>query len=432
MILKIFRGTNEIGGTCVQLSSGRTRLIIDLGAPLVDKNRKPFDFDKYANLSVPALIREGVLPDIDGLYGENNPVDAVILSHAHADHFGLIGYINPAIPVYLGDASHRILELNNIFQKRQIFIKNPVYFERNKPFTIGDFTVRPYWADHSSFDAYSFLIEAAGKRIFYSGDFRGHGRKHKIYKWFIDHAPKNIDCLLMEGTQIGRLATVSKTEEDLEQELFNIFNEPGKVNLIYTSGQNIDRLVSVYKACRFAGKTFVPDIYTVIVLDALSEYAKLPNPLKGYSDIRVLYPFGITKKLYQNNHGDLAERFKLMKAKKEIIEDNPSKYVITVRPSMKPDIAKMNLKGGNLIYSMWSGYKTEKSTGDFLDWLSSRGFTIHEVHTSGHTNVDTLKEFADAIDPNVIVPIHTFNKKEYKNIFAQRVIELNDKEEYSI
>ena len=145
---------------------------------MVEKDGKEFDFGKYKNLSTRELIQKGVLPAVDGLYNDaTRLIDGVILSHAHADHFGLMNFLNPEIPVYLGEATHEILKLNNIFLGQKYHISHPNYFDKGKPFKIWDFTITPFWADHSAFDAYSFLIETGGKSIFYSGDFRSHGRK---------------------------------------------------------------------------------------------------------------------------------------------------------------------------------------------------------------------------------------------------------------
>jgi ribonuclease J len=71
--------------------------------------------------------------------------------------------------------------------------------------------------DHSAFDAYSFLVEADGKSLFYSADFRGHGRKSRLFDQFLKTAPKPVDVLLMEGTTIGRDdgKEVIKSETDL-------------------------------------------------------------------------------------------------------------------------------------------------------------------------------------------------------------------------
>ncbi len=37
MDLTIHRGTHEIGGSCVELATENTRILIDVGLPLVDK-----------------------------------------------------------------------------------------------------------------------------------------------------------------------------------------------------------------------------------------------------------------------------------------------------------------------------------------------------------------------------------------------------------
>ena len=61
-------------------------------------------------------------------------------------------------------------------------------------------------------------MEAAGRRVFYSGDFRGHGRKRKLFEAMVANPPEDIDILLMEGTTIGRTGTDEgfATEDDLE------------------------------------------------------------------------------------------------------------------------------------------------------------------------------------------------------------------------
>ena len=40
MNLIIHRGTHEIGGTCVEITTDETRIIIDLGMPLADPRDK--------------------------------------------------------------------------------------------------------------------------------------------------------------------------------------------------------------------------------------------------------------------------------------------------------------------------------------------------------------------------------------------------------
>jgi ribonuclease J len=51
------------------------------------------------------------------------------------------------------------------------------------------FAVTPYLIDHSGFDAVAYLIEADGKRLFYSSDFRGHGRKSMLFDLMLANPP---------------------------------------------------------------------------------------------------------------------------------------------------------------------------------------------------------------------------------------------------
>jgi len=432
MNITIRRGTNEIGGTCIELQSYASKILIDFGMPLVNKSGNSFDFTPYNKLSINELVKQGILPNVLGAYSDKPEIDGVIISHPHADHYGLMQYLNKEIHIWLGEATYRILDLNNIFLRQSNKILNPKYFEKEKPFTVGNFTITAYWADHSAFDSYSFLIEAENKRIFYSGDFRSHGRKAKAYKWFLHNTPQNIDYLLIEGTTIGRKQKNQKTEEDITAELTKLYKDSVSINYIYTASQNIDRLVSIYRSCLNSQKTFVVDIYTANVLETLSAFARLPSPLKGFSNLKVLFPYRLTKNLFDRGYGKMANKFSKHKILKDDIFENPSKYVVLVRPSMMIDLERINADNGNLIYSMWEGYKGQKETQQFIDWLKSKNFTIHDIHTSGHADIDTLKEFADTLAPKSILPIHTFNKKDYKNIFSQKVIELNDNETLNI
>ena len=434
MKFKIHRGTKEIGGSCVEVWTENTRILLDFGMPLVNKDGSEFDFSKSKNLTIPVLIERGVLPDIKGLYDDTDKlIDGVIISHAHQDHYGLLNYIHKDLKHYLGEATHKLIELNNLFTPQEIHIKNNIYFKREKTFQIGDITITPYWADHSAFDAYSFLVEAGGKSLFYSGDFRNHGRKANAFKWFTHNAPQHVDYLLLEGTTIGRENKPFKTETEIENDFVKVFHEQNKINLIYTSGQNIDRIVSIYRACIRTNKTFVVDVYVATVLKELSDFAKIPYPSKEFENLKVMFAHYTNKRLTKEGNAKILYQFKSFKITKEEIGNQADKLVMLVRPSMQKDLENIKgIDGGNFIYSMWDGYLQKSDTKKFLDYLTNRNFTIHKIHTSGHADTDTLKQMVEAIKPKNIVPIHTFSKSEYAGIFSIPIIEINDGETISI
>jgi ribonuclease J len=414
MLLNIHRGTSEIGGTCIELQSGETRIILDLGLPL----------DSASN-SESNPINQKIVEIA-------NSSNGIIISHTHLDHFGLIYSISNEIPIWLSKASHKIIGINRIFQNKNIAISNPHYFENEKPFKIGGFTVTPYLNDHSAFDSYSFLVEAEGKRLFYTGDFRNHGRKASLFRKIITHPPKNIDYLLVEGTTIGRTQDNFVTEDDIKNLFIEIFKESQGINLIYTSSQNIDRIVSIYKACLTSRKTLILDVYTAEILDCLSEFSKLPTPLKGFSNLRVFYPEYLLQKFIKLGHNLLIEKYSKASISISEISNKPSSYVMLVRPSMKIDLEKINFMCGNLLYSMWNGYKEQPFTKEFINWLVSKNLKTIDIHTSGHASVSTLKMFADALNPSKIIPIHTQYSSAYSNIFNQNILVLHDNEKFNL
>jgi ribonuclease J len=66
---------------------------------------------------------------------------------------------------------------------------------------------------------------------------------------------------------------------------------------------------------------------------------------------------------------------------------------------------------------MWPGYLTEPS-GDRLQALLERfGVPLVIEHTSGHASLADLQRLAKALDPESIVPIHSFGGHRFSEFF---------------
>jgi len=297
--LTIHRGTHEIGGSCVEIcsNSGNTRLILDLGLPLVNSNMSPFDWGNHRQLSLQQLLSQKILPNLNGLYENDKPsVDAVLLSHAHLDHYGLMRFIHPKIPIYMSLGTKCLAEVSNLFLDAGVKLGEVKTFEMWKPFHVGEFIITPYLMDHSAPDATAFLIEADGKRIFYSGDFRGHGRKGIVLKRLVENPPDNINYLVMEGSMLGRKEGLYPDEISVEQALKDHIVSQKGLAYIFTSSQNLDRLVSIYRAIRLSGRILVIDLYTAFILDKLSSVSS-NIPQFNWEAVRVLYSYYHAQKI---------------------------------------------------------------------------------------------------------------------------------------
>jgi len=435
MHLTIHRGTHEIGGSCVEITSQDSRIVIDIGMPLVKEGGGKFDLKEHKDLTGPELVQTGVLPDIKGLYEwdtSNKPIDGLLISHAHMDHYGFLPYINQNVHCYLGEGTKRLIDITSLFLAFKTAINRHTFIKSGEPLWVGAFKVTPYLMDHASFDAYAFLVESDSKKVLYTGDFREHGRKAKAFQWFLLNAPKDIDVLLLEGTMVGNRKEASKTEGDIEQEFVHAIKDTEGIVLALLSGQNIDRIVSLYRATVRTGRTFVVDVYMANVLADLHDLAKIPYLSKEFDRIRVLFPCRLSKKIATMGRKDLLYRFKTSKITKNEIMEKPDTMVMLVRSSMISDLASMkNIDGATVIYSMWQGYLNESSMKPFLDFTQKKNMQLVSVHTSGHAYIKTLQKVVKTLRPKTIIPIHTFSPERYSTLFSN-VVQTLDGQEISV
>ena len=70
---------------------------------------------------------------------------------------------------------------------------------------------------------------------------------------------------------------------------------------------------------------------------------------------------------------------------------------------------------------MWNGYFENEKTF----WDKYNISPIH-IHTSGHAGVKQLKEFASALNPKTIIPIHTLSPERFPEYFGSKVRMLSD------
>jgi len=422
MKLTIHRGAKEIGGTCIELESKSSRILIDFGLPLVDENRDPFESERIKNKTKDELIASNILPEIKGLYKDEQPeFDAILLSHPHKDHYGLLSYVHPEIPIYLSQGCRELVEISRYFNQTDYDSTNVETVKAWESFQKGDFIITPYLVDHSGFDALAFLIERESKRIFYSGDFRGHGRKSVLFDNMLRNPPKEIDYLIMEGSMLGRDKGRYHTEKDIENELVSIFTDKEHLFFIACSSQNIDRMVSVYRACVRSDRVFVIDPYTALILDRLGKISKHIPQVGWGSNLRLFFA--------PNHHTDrMAEdkilyKFKPAKITYQQMQNIRGKLVIKDSYTTRNIFARRKgMTSSTLVYSMWDGYLPRVEP-----FWKKYNVPIVKVHTSGHAYIADLQKFVKALNPKHVIPVHTFHPEKYLELFGSKAMIVRDK-----
>jgi ribonuclease J len=114
---------------------------------------------------------------LPGLADQASDLLGVLVSRGHPDHYGLATRREPAVPLYCGERTAAILREAAFFSPLGPDFQPAGFSETRFRFASGHSAVTPYLADHSAFDAYSLLFGAGGRRLFYTGDLRAHGRK---------------------------------------------------------------------------------------------------------------------------------------------------------------------------------------------------------------------------------------------------------------
>jgi len=407
MNLTIHRGTNQIGGSCLEIATETTRILLDIGLPL--------DFSKMSVAEQHSVVTQAK----NWCVG----VDAIFISHYHQDHHGLLSVVQPEVPIFVTAGTERMFKLNAVFMKPfvnavdKLIIIEPA---RSKspavPVTIGDIKVTAFTVDHSAYDACAFLIETESKCILYSGDLRLHGVKGVLYK----QLPRDVDYLILEGTNIEKIKNI-QTEIDAKDELTKLFNEDtSRLNFVWCSGQNIDRLVNIFSAARKTRKTLVVDVYVAAVLQEIHELNR-NIPSAETHGIKVLYTHG-------TNDAEQVEYFfcfKNQRVSPDEILRNPENFVVVIRPSMLHFLKKkLTVSKANVITSLWKNY--EENEGAFFEWVDTNGYRRKYIHTSGHADRSSLVKIAKYINPDKIIPIHTEKKQMFFDLFGEKTLLLED------
>ena len=260
----IHRGANQIGGTITEIATEKTHILIDCGAAL------PGSYGTVRDEDIVRMLQE-------------RHFDAVLFTHYHGDHTGLMDRIPVDVPLYMDEVMKTILTTLNQYTRNEAMnalLKNADgrirTFVPPKAFTVGDMTVTPFFVDHSAYHANMFLIEAEGQTILVSGDFRSAGYLGKS----LDQIPKllekfhkTVDVLLCEGTMMTRDVKEGKlTEWDLAKEAEE-FLKTHRQAYVICSSTNFDTISSIYRAAKKNGLKVYANGYICAMLRTFSDIA---------------------------------------------------------------------------------------------------------------------------------------------------------------
>ena len=396
MKITIHRGAHQIGGCITEIKSGDAKILIDLGSNLPDSETAELDEADIASLTQDA--------------------DAIFYTHYHGDHVGLFHLVPDNIPQYISKGAQEVMACKyKALNKQQGYCKELAAIGRFRPYTAGEpvdikgeIRVTPYYVSHSAFEAYMFKIEAEGKAILHTGDFRRHGYLGERLSDLLRFVIGRVDFLIIEGTMLGRKGEKVIGENDIRQNTASLL-ETHKYVFALCSSTDIDRLASFHWACKRTGRIFLCDTYQKSVLDIFSRY--MASPFFKFDKAFTLY------KRQHIAHPDVKARL------------SGRGFLMPVRAGQTALIKKMlkeyDDEPAYLVYSLWQGYYngTEKQVNPQIVELRRlfAGRIMDGVydgfHTSGHADVETLEEACRILRPrHGIIPIHKEALASYQSL----------------
>ena len=365
MNIIIHRGTHQIGGSAIEISTASTRIILDFG------NELSLD-EKYTPINL----------DIDGVTKGLPDCDGIVISHYHMDHLGQLTSALPEIPLYMGELSKEVAMIATEHQDKDLYLRllDANTFRGGEAFTIGNIHIRPLVIDHSAVDSYMFVIEAEGKRILYTGDFRMHGLRSHVVEKLVKTYIGEVDVLITEGTSLSRDADKYVSETAVLDDISSYIQD-GKYVFIMCSSTNIDRIMGVWQNMP-TDKVLICDAYQKTILDTVINNVYYESSLYRRHDSPLVLSKGPYPKYYMD-HGFVS------------LVRGTEYFISHIKEFPKDDV--------RIIYSMWTGYIEENLALKTL----LETYPTYICHASGHVSKDDLIKFIELVNPDVIIPVHT-------------------------
>ena len=413
MEIKIHRGLEQIGGCITEISTATSRVFIDLGQNLPGNGEEQ------------TLEQDKLM--VENLFNSNKKDnEAVFYTHGHEDHIGLFEYVPKDVPQFMSAGTKELIlikyrtlkegnELNleqigkddysskepiektinqniNIANKINLVSRMKTWSRtspRKKPSSIiiGDITITPFFNCHSIYDSHMFLIEAEGKRIWHTGDYRAHGYMGKgLYPTLKNYAT-HIDTLITEGTMLNRQDECIH-ESKVANKMANVM-QAFKYIFVLASATDIERLASIKNASIEAKKPMY--VFSKFLVSTMKLFTKLES-----ESSHGLFDF--TPRLFRQNYlNRLRNRG----------------FVLITGTSQISRIAELlkelPIDETLLIYSSWDGYYKipEQVLASPRYKLFRELFSnVVDIHTSGHADIATIRKVIEIVKPKEIICIH--------------------------
>ena len=349
----------------------------------------------FPGLDLPGV--DLVLPDIRFLAEERRNLKAIIITHAHEDHYGGLNDLWPGlnVPVYASAFTAGLLEAKRKYEESRGDI--PVTpFKAGDVVNIGPFSVEGVAVNHSIPEPMSLVIRTPLGTVVHTGD------------WKIDLAPsmgpltdearfraigdEGVLALMCDSTNAVRDG-ISPSEREVEASLRSIIETAEGRVLVTTFSSNVGRIRSVAEAAQAAGR----------------EVLLLGSSLKRVVDVsrEIGLLDGIRPFVSEDQYATIP-RNKIV----VILTGSQGEPRAALAKLSREEMRNVSLAACDMVvFSSRAIPGNEKGIQDIKNGLIEQGVKVVTdsdalVHVSGHPRRSELQQMYAWIRPQILVPVH--------------------------
>ena len=476
-------GVNEIGGNKILIEDSGTRVFLDFGLSFGQQRKY---YDEFLGARGFAIIEEyisfGLLPAVKGIYREDhlehmnssNPalgtskkksVEAILISHAHMDHVGMVPYLRPDITLVGSETTWIIMKYlqETMTGDEQEFctwypsfkmtsrqrgrglkratktdvedekIERPfVKTQRKKSFQVGNIEATAYHVDHSLPGSDAYILSTDCGTVAYTGDLRFHGYFSSSSKEFMSALEgANVRVLLCEGTRAKDAPGM--TEKNLEKEMTDTIEDSKALVLVNYAQRDISRMVTISNAARACGRKLLVSPKQAYFLSKMLQTKDIPAV--DSKNIEVLLPrksWGIWANSDYDEEAQLQDySYSYPKPVREFVfEDSVLVTPQEVANEQKEYVVTCSFYDLGILHDfkpregskfLWSASEPYDEEGEIelervKRWLNHFGLGEPVMkHCSGHLSGREVKELIERVKPEIVVPIHTEHPEVFKD-----------------
>ncbi|MBI2449381.1 RNase J family beta-CASP ribonuclease [Candidatus Pacearchaeota archaeon] len=407
-------GYNEVGKNMTALEIGKDVIIFDAGLylpPIVElEEREKLDIYNERTLRDMKAIPDDLVLDRKGL---TKNVRAILISHAHLDHVGAVPYLEHRYNAEIAGTPFTMEVLREL-RKEGMKIRNKLrYVHPNSQYIVKggqEYPAEFINITHSTLQTALIAVKTDEGYVVYANDFKLDNNpvigKKPNYDAMRKLAQKGVKVLIIESlyaASSGKTPSERIARNLLEDVLLSTANENSLI-IITTFSSHIARLKSIVEFGKklnrkiiFLGRSLNKYVGAAIRVNLCSFHKDMSMFVYRNQINSILKKINKNKKDYlivctghQGEPGSVLDR--IAKRETPLVLSNKDNIIF----SSKVIPAEVNIANRTLL---------EKR-------LKRNGVRIFdEVHVSGHSSREDLRDFIDMLQPEHIIPAHGDMKK---------------------